>query len=427
MSNPLSSRPGGARGEAALLLAEWLERGTFADVLLQGLTRDRGFLTEVVNGTLRWYRALDFVRASLAPRQPRAPVHGLLLTAGYELLFMDHSEPYAVVDQAVDAARAMGGPKVAGFVNAILRRIASDPRGWRAKIEQQAEGVRWSHPDLLLQRWARRFDAAGLAGLCAWNNTRPDVTLRVETARIASDAFSLDLASRSIRHHPHPARPDECVCLEQGGALEALPGYAEGWFAVQDPSTLLAVDAMAVQPGERVLDVCAAPGGKTLAMASRMNGAGALLALDAEPNRLRRVVENAARMGHAWIQTAQMDLTKHRGDLADASFDAVLLDVPCTNTGVLRRRPDARWRFDASRLAGALALQRSLLEASAPLVKPGGRLVYSTCSLEVEENGEQVRAWLARHPEFTLESEAESVPPASQMDGAYAARLRRKG
>lgn len=420
-------RPGGARGEAALLLAEWLERGTFADVLLQGVQRDRGFLTEVVNGTLRWYRALDFVRATLAPRQPRPPVHGLLLTASYELLFMDHSEPYAVVDQAVDAARVMGGPKVAGFVNAILRRVATDPGHWRAAIEQQPEGVRWSHPDLLVKRWEARFGAAGLAALCQWNNARPEVVLRVETTRVSRDEFCRRLEAQHIHHHPHPARPDECLCLEQGGSLEALPGYGEGWFAVQDPSTLLAVDLMNVQPGERVLDVCAAPGGKTLAMASRMKGEGELLALDAEPNRLRRVVENAARMGQPWIKTAQMDITKHRGDLADASFDAVLLDVPCTNTGVLRRRPDARWRFDASRLAGALALQRSLLDAAAPLVKPGGRLIYSTCSLESDENGEQVRAWRARHPEFTLETETESIPPARQMDGAYAARLRKAG
>lgn len=425
MAESSSSRPGGARGQAAALVAEWLERGTFADVLLQGLSRDRGFLTEVVNGTLRWYRALDYVRAVLAPRQPRANVHALLLTSSYELLFMDHSEAYAVVDQSVEAARAMGGPKVAGFVNALLRRVAGDPKGWRARIDQQPPAVRWSHPDLLIQRWHARYGLEGLAGLCQWNNGRPEVVLRVETSRVSLRSFCERLDLDRVRHHPHPARPDECLCLEQGGALDQLPGYAEGWFAVHDPSTLAAVDLLAAQPGERVLDACAAPGGKTLALASRMKGEGELLALDVEPNRLRRVVENVTRMGQGWVKTALIDLTQNRRDLADASFDAVLLDVPCTNTGVLRRRPDARWRFDEPRLAGALDLQRRLLDAAAPLVKTGGRLVYSTCSLEAEENADQVRTWLARNPGFVLEDERALVPPGSQTDGAYAARLRR--
>ena len=414
-----------ARTQAAALVADWLEKEVFADVLLQGVTRDRAFVTEVVNGSIRWFRALDFIRQQLAPRPPHVRIRALLLTAGYELLFMDHSEPYAVVDQAVDVARGLGGIRVGGFVNAILRRVAADRKGWRARLEEQPAGIRWSHPDLLVQRWAARWGVRGLGELCLWNNGRPELVVRVETRRVSMDGFRARLAEQAVKHHPHPARPEECLVLEQAGPLDQLPGYDEGWFAVQDPSTLLAVDLMAVQPGERVLDACAAPGGKTLAMASRMNGQGTLLALDVEPNRVRRLAQNVQRMGLDGIEVRELNLTGGSASLADAPFDAVLLDVPCTNTGVLRRRPDARWRFDEARLNGALALQRSLLEAAGPLVKPGGRLVYSTCSLEPEENGEQVRAWLARHPEFTLEAEQESIPPTSRMDGAYAARLRR--
>ena len=425
MTQPIIQRPGGARAQAARLIADWLERGTFADVLLQGVQRDRGFLTEVVNGTMRWFRALDYVRTILAPRQPRPEVEALLLTASYELLFMDHSEPYAVVDQSVEAARDLSGPKVAGFVNAVLRKVASDRKGWLARLEKQSPGVRWSHPELLVARWNKRWGEAGLAALCRWNNERPGVILRVETTRISMADFLAKLKEAGVVTQPHPARPDECIALEAGGPLDQLPGYAEGWFVVQDPSTLAAVDLVDAQSGERILDACAAPGGKTMALASRMRGEGTLLALDVEPNRLRRVVENAARMGHPWIETRLLDLTTGPSDLAATPFDAVLLDVPCTNTGVLRRRPDARWRFDEPRLAGALALQRRLLDAAAPLVKPGGRLVYSTCSLEPDENGEQIRAWLARNPAFKLEEKSELIPPDSQTDGAYAARLRR--
>ncbi len=413
------------RGRAAALVAEWLERGTFADVLLQGVQRDRGFLTEVVYGTLRWYRALDFVRAQLAPRTPRPAVQAVLLAATYELLFMDHSEVYAVVDQSVEAARSAGGAKVAGFVNALLRRVAADPAGWRQRLDQQPAGVRWSHPDLLVNRWQARYGAEGTAALCQWDNTRPEVVLRVDTSRISLAGFREQLDLRQVKHHSHPALPETCLCLEQGGAPESLPGYAEGWFAVQDPSTLAAVELMAVQPGEHVLDACAAPGGKTLALAACMQGQGTLLALDVEPNRLRRVAENAARLGHTWITTRLLDARSVQSALPGESFDAILLDVPCTNTGVLRRRPDARWRFDEARLAGAVQLQAELLEAASALVKPGGRLVYSTCSLEPEENDSQVRVWLGRHPEFTLEEERTLLPPGSQTDGAYAARLRR--
>lgn len=422
----VTHQPMNARAQAAALVADWLEKETFADVLLQGVVRDRAFLTEVVNGSIRWYRALDFVRQQLAPRPPHVRIRALLLTAGYELLFMDHSEPYAVVDQAVDVARGLGGIRVGGFVNAILRRVAADRKGWRARLEEQPPGIRWSHPDLLVQRWAARWGVRGLGELCLWNNGRPELVLRVETRRVGPDDFRARLEAAAVKHRLHPARPEDCLILEQAGPLEELPGYAEGWFAVQDPSTLLAVDLMAVQPGERVLDACAAPGGKTLALASRMNGQGALLALDVEPNRVRRLAQNIRRMGQDWVEVRELDLTAGTAALAGATFDAVLLDVPCTNTGVLRRRPDARWRFDEARLNGALTLQVRLLEAAAPLIKQGGRLVYSTCSLEPEENGLQVRAWLARHPEFILEAEQESLPPASQMDGAYAARLRRK-
>lgn len=426
MTNSSSPRLGGPRAVAAQLVADWLQQGAFADVLLQGVQRDRGFLTEVVHGTLRWFRALDFVRSALAPRQPRPEVHALLLTAIYELLFMDHSEPYAVVDQSVDAARALSGPKVGGFVNAVLRKVASQREQWITRLQQQPTGVRCSHPDLLIARWTKRWGLSGAEALCKWNNERPAVVLRVETQAVSFATFCERLDRAQVSYHAHSARPNECLVLDQGGPLDQLPGFADGWFAVQDPSTLTAVDLVDPKPGERILDACSAPGGKTMALASRMNGKGTLLALDVEPNRLRRVAENAARMKQNWIEIRELDLTAQPAALPAASFDAILLDVPCTNTGVLRRRPDARWRFDEKRLAVAFALQRRLLDAAAPLLKSGGRLVYSTCSLESEENGEQLRGWLADNPEFCIETERELVPPGCGADGAYAARLTRR-
>lgn len=426
MSAPKTTR--NARAAAAALVAVWLRRGVFPDRLLDDADEDRAFVMELVYGVVRGFRALDAVRERLAPRKPSPPVHATLLVGLHQLLGLDHVEAYAAVNETVAAAKEAGGQRSADFVNAVLRRVARDVAATRAWLRAQPLAVRASHPDLLVERWTRQFGAAATEALCAWNNSPPRVAVRVCTSRVSMDAFRARLRELDIAASPHPARPADCLELDAGVAVTKLPGFHQGWVAVQDPSTLVAVDLVRAQAGERVLDVCAAPGGKTLAMAERMGGTGCLLALDADAKRLHRVEENAARLGHTWIVTAAVDLTKEppaRDDLKPGGFDAVLLDVPCTNTGVLRRRPDARWNFGAERLAGAVAQQRRLLDAAAPYVKPGGRLVYSTCSLEAEENAGQVVAWLAAHPEFRLDEERSLVPPDSACDGAYAARLAR--
>lgn len=420
-----------ARAVAARLLGVWMRRGVFPDRLLDDAGDDQAFVMEMVYGVVRWFRALDAVREGVAPRKPPPLLHALVLVGLYQVLRLDHVEPFAAVHETVEAAKEAGGRRAGNFVNAVLRRVAADPAGFRRALAAEPPAVRLSHPDVLVDRWTRAYGAPAAEALCAWDNDPPRVVLRVDVTRVALEDVRARLRERRVETTIHPARPDECLVLETGAPVHRLPGFEQGWFAVQDPSTLAAVDLLAPQPGERILDACAAPGGKTMAIAQRMRGTGLLLALDQDAARLRAVEENARRLGYApWLRIAAADLAAGAPPLREAtpgSFDGALLDVPCTNTGVLRRRPDARWRFTDERLRDAAAQQARILDAAAPYVRPGGRLVYSTCSLEPEENGDQVRAWLARHPDFRLDRETSLVPPGSRTDGAYAARLLRAG
>ncbi|OPZ04079.1 MAG: Ribosomal RNA small subunit methyltransferase B [candidate division BRC1 bacterium ADurb.BinA292] len=223
---------------------------------------------------------------------------------------------------------------------------------------------------------------------------------------------------------PHPYAPDECWVIPPGWAVPDLPGYAEGVFTVQDPATLAAVRLLDPQPGETVWDACAAPGGKAALIADRMDGRGRLFATDRYDDRLERLRDNLRRLQLAEVTVQKIDL-RAPGEAADlpAEFDRILLDVPCSNTGVLRRKPDARWRFSGDRLADLVELQGVLLDRCASRLKKGGVLVYSTCSLEADENQSHLQRWLARRPEFRLEREVVLFPPRSRTDGAYAARL----
>jgi len=338
---------------------------------------------------------------------------------------MDSVPPHAAVHESVEAVVELAGRRYAGLVNAVLRRVAGDRDLLLAALAQQSLGIRESHPDLLVRRWKQHYGAERTDALCRWNNERPRVVIHVDTRRIGFSEYQAALEAVGVAAEPHPARPAECLALAPGTAVTHLPGYADGQFTVQDPATITAVDAMDPQPGERVLDACAAPGGKLLLMAARMHNQGDLVAMDTHRDRLIPLRANVERMG----VTANIV----RGDAREPAaarlgpdpFQGILLDVPCSNTGVLSRRPDARWRFAPGRLDKLVATQRAMLDNLAPLVARGGRLVYSTCSLEPEENERQIAAFIQDHPGFRLESQTLLFPPESQTDGAYVAQLRR--
>lgn len=431
MSDEASNGPGAyhARATAARLVARWLETGDFPDRLLDEVSADRPFVMEVVYGVAKWRRLLDWMAGRYVKRDPDTATHAHLLVGLYQIFRMSNVAEHAAVNETVEAAKHGPAHAGSGFLNAVLRSALRERAAIEARIPALPLAVRESHPDLLVERWTARAGGDGARRLCEWDNGRPDVVIRVNTTRISAAAYGEQLAAAGVSVSPHPFRPDSCLVLPRGARVSDLPGYADGLFAVQDPSTLVSVEQLAPKPGERVLDACAAPGGKTALIAERMAGQGRLVAADVYPDRLEVLRSNLQRMQAGFAEIIQGDLAARAAPAgwSGGEFDAVLLDVPCSNTGVLRRRPDARWRFALDRLGKLMELQRALLSAGAGLVRPGGRLVYSTCSVEPDENDSLIGAWLRANPAFSCVSEVRLFPPDTGTDGAYAALLRRRG
>ncbi len=423
--------PSVPREAAVRIVSDWLQRGGFPDRLLEQLAGGgRAAVMEMVYGTVKWRRELEWRIARIARRTPRRYAGAALLTAACELFHMENSPPHAVVNESVALVRRKLSGAEAGFVNAVLRGMLRDRAAADAALSAGPPSLRFSHPEELWRRWARLFGAAGAEQLCAWNNGRAEVVIRPQRAGGLASGLRGRLLEAGVRCAPHPARPEECLVLPRGMRVAALEGYASGAFSVQDPAALTAVDMLNPRPGERILDACAAPGGKTAVLADRMAGCGALVAMEKDSRRARRLIDNLRRLRRSEVTVVRSDLTAPDSDVraclrdvAPRGFDAILVDAPCSNTGVLRRRPDARWNFTARTLSGLTCLQLALLSAAASLLKPGGRLIYSTCSLEMEENEALVAQWLAEHPRFCLDDEKTLVPPASLTDGAYTARL----
>lgn len=405
-----------ARRMAAQCVRQWLTERPHADVLLRDADLHHAVIMEIVYGVIRRRRTLDWLIGHMTRRKPSAGVAALLMTGLYQLLWMNEPD-YAVVDETVHIAHDLCGRPQAGMVNAVLRRLVRERAQWTEAVADASLGVRESHPDLLVRRWKKHFGEASAMRMMQWNNTPADVTVRRLTGRVTHE----DFLSRHEPLAPHPFRPERYYTVPRGRRVEALDGFADGDFIVQDPSTAPAVEALDTRPGESVWDACAAPGGKTIALADAMRNRGRLVATDRDADRLKRLRENVRRTGCDIIDISILDAVKNVQ--RQAPFDAVLLDVPCTNTGVLRRRPDARWRFDEKTLKQTVRLQYRLLDHGAAAVRPGGRLVYSTCSVEPEENHDLIADWLQHHPAFTLDREIQLLPGEHGTDGAYAARL----
>ena len=387
-----------SRRTAAFIVAKWLATKDFpASMLPEG--RDRAFVQDLAYTTIRRLRPLRKTLGALVRQWPKGELEALLYVGAAQLFYMPEVPDFAAVSETVDAAKMCGNPSVAKVVNGVLRNLVRRRAEFEKAIAESPLEERESFPTALVRRWEARFGAEGAARLCAWHNEPAETFL----AR----------------------RDGSFVRLERGRRVEDVEGYAEGEFIVQDPGTRLAVELLDPKPGERILDACAAPGGKTVQIAWR--GAD-VTACEVNPKRRRRLEENLARLKLAVSVISELPPLGDNSRLSTSRsqlYSKVLVDAPCSNTGVLRRRPDARWNWSEEKLASLVALQAEILDLCASRVEPGGILVYSTCSNEPEENMEQVKAFLKRHPEFSLADSRESLPHESGTDGAFAARLER--
>lgn len=406
--------------------------------------RTRRQARELVAGVTRQRRWLDFVLAeaynddyeSMEPR-----LRHILRLGLYELLFQS-TPTRAVVHQYVELAKQTLRPGAGNLVNAILRTIDRD----REYIPTPDTGdaaedlaVRHSHPTWIVRRWLDRYGAEETTELLEWNNRRPMYSVRVNPLRTSQEEVEAWLDENDVVYTGSPyldgyLRLRRLQPLVQGGLLE------DGHVAVQDESAGLVVRLLDAQPGDDVVDGCAAPGGKTMAVAAGMNGEGTILAVDVNESRLEKVDEAAAAQGaEALVRTeaAELQAVADRPDPPQA--DRVLLDVPCSGLGVLAKRADLRWQRQPDDLAELIELQDELLDAAARLVRPGGILVYSTCTIEPEENEDRVDAFLDRHADFEREAPPDefpddvvsdtgalrTLPHRHRTDGAFAVRLRR--
>jgi 16S rRNA (cytosine967-C5)-methyltransferase len=390
---------------------------------------DRRLVQELVFGPIRWQATLDWLIAQKTQGRTQKPLLQLLLRQGlYQMFWLDRIPTYAILHETVDLAKQLGCGPQAGFINAVLReysRTQAATQDLLAKLRTEQPSLGYSHPAWLCERWQDRWGADNLIKLLDWNNTPAPVYARVNQLKTDAAQLEAQWEKEGVKFRPAPhawTEKDSVFVLEGLSALAELPSFQQGFFYVQDPSTLLAVSLLDPQPGQWVLDQCAAPGGKTALIAQRMNNAGRIVAQDNQPERLKLLHENCARLGVTCVETQTM---LNLQTSPSAGFDRILTDVPCSNTGVLRRRVELRWRLHPGELPRLARQQLEILRRSAVPLKPGVILVYSTCSLEPEENSEVVHRFLAESPEFGLETERALVPFRDQVDGAYVARLKR--
>lgn len=455
---------------AAFKVLRRVEReGAYSTLLLQHLEetgrdrRDVALATELVYGVLRRRLYLDHVVSRFSKRPLEKIDADLLLTlrlALYQILFLDRIPLHAAVNEAVEMARGEGGGRgeaAASFANGLLRAVARDPSS-RSSAQKKTvlPGVDLgdpvaelataeSHPEWLVRRWAARLGIEEAALLLAAQNRPAPMALRVNRARETPAQVTEALAEESVI--ACSSSRQESFLLVTSGAPQRTASFTRGEFYIQDEASGLVACMMGAAPGDKVLDACAAPGGKALAMAQTAGRAGMVVAMDRHPGRLRLLNDNARRLGLSGCLPVAADASADELPLRAAEvFDAVLVDAPCSGTGVIRRNPELRYRVSPRDIERLADLQSRLLQRCAGRVRPGGALVYSVCSLEPEEGEEGVAAFLEGDPRFVLEDPRPMLPESARdlvrstklgpclitwphlddLDGFFAARMKRQ-
>ncbi len=400
------------RQAAVSALRAWTKGQDYAESLIERHAHrrmlsspDRGLLQAILFGVLRNRRLLDHWIGKLRDGKVDPETRDVLRVGLCQILIMELPD-HAAVNETVEAGKA----SVRGVVNAVLRRATVTRKSLMDEVADLPPTVALSHPNWMFNRWKNAFGKRDAIALMEWNN------------RPSTNYFRVNPLAPTVDDLPG-------IPLENAPGFYQLEGHppsallADGTIYIQDPATRHAVELLDPQPGERILDACAAPGGKAFLIAAALGSAENLLCTDSNEKRLPRLQDNLARLHCGKAAIAVHDWTKPAPAEWIGAFDGILLDVPCSNTGVIRRRVDVRWRLQAPDITKIAITQRKILENALPCLKPGGRLVYSTCSIEHEENLGQVEAFLAEHPDFKLHSTREALPFRDQTDGAFAARI----
>ncbi len=435
---------------AVKALSEINRNGAYANITLQKYISlhqlndlDRRFFTELVYGVIRRRNYLDAVITTLAGRPLKklsSMVVEILRLGIYQLLYMDKVPASAAVNESVKLGKKLTRG-LSGFINAVLRNVVRKAEEITidelAKTKEERLSFIYNQPLWLMKKWLREMGEEETISLCEWFNQLPRLTARVNLLVTSVEACEKEMKEAGWDVERSTKLPD-CLYIHQHmGSLESAKWVKEGWITLMDEASMVIAYAVDPQPGEMILDCCAAPGGKTMHLATKMKNEGSILAGDIHEHKVNLLNENAQRL-HIDIVTAKvMDATKGISD-KNGYFDRVLVDAPCSGLGVLQKKLDMRWRKTEEEIKKLPALQSDILRAAASLVKPNGVLVYSTCTINSKENEDVIHSFLKEHPDYSLEplqpyipfpvkgTMVQLTPAHDQMDGFFIARLRKE-
>jgi 16S rRNA (cytosine967-C5)-methyltransferase len=439
--------------ETAVEMLEAIEKNqAYSNLLLNNAIeknkidqKDSGLLTELVYGTLQRKMTLDFYLQPFIKndRKLESWVKNLLRITLYQMVYLDKIPDRAAIYEAVEIAKKRGHKGISGLVNGVLRNIQRTGTRSLEEIADPIErlAVATSHPIWLVKRWVGQLGFEKTKEMCEMNLTAPQQTARVNLTKITRDELIVRLRDEGFTVEKSQVIPEAIKALR--GNLASSAAFKEGLMTIQDESSMLVAYALDINENETILDACAAPGGKSTHLAERLNGTGQVVSLDLHEHKVRLISQNAKRLGLNNIETKVLDSRQVAKEFAHETFDKILLDAPCSGFGVMRRKPDIKYTKKEEDITRLFAIQTELLEASAPLLKKGGILVYSTCTIDEAENEKVVKGFLDRHSDFAGDiSLKERMPVAVQplidgfslqilpqdfgSDGFYIACLRKK-
>jgi len=411
--------------------------------------RDRALMSAMVYGVLRWRGRLDHITAyfsntPIGKIQPE--VLNILRLGLFQIIFLDRVPDSATVNTSVELTKQSKSCRATGFVNALLRKAATDYEHVPFSTFQEdpltflTSGQ--SVPEWLAKRWLKRLSAETIITLCKTINTIPPITIRTNTLKADREQLIRSLEDRVEHIEPTSYAPDGIKIMNPKQSIQHITAFKKGWFQVQDEAAQLVALLLNPQPGETVLDACAGLGGKTAHMAQLMRNQGTITALDNNAKKLKQLSDEMRRLGVSMVKAVCHDLQIPLAENQLHGFDRILLDAPCSGLGVMRRNPDIKWNSSASRLERCADIQKRILENLAAMVKPNGILVYAVCSMEPEENEAVIAAFLKNHPELVIDKRLGKLPETirsrfkpiagfrtlpfiNHMDGFYFIRLKR--
>jgi 16S rRNA (cytosine967-C5)-methyltransferase len=439
--------------ESVVSILEQIEKNqSYSNLLLNNVikknqiaTKDIGLLTELTYGTLQRKMTLDYYLEPFIknPKKLENWVKQLLRMTLYQMLYLDKIPDRAAIHEAVEIAKKRGHKGISGMVNGVLRSLQREGIRDMDEIKDEVErlSIETSHPTWLVRRWIEQFGYNKAKEMCEINLTAPMQTARINTNKITREACIKRLSEEGFQVEESVVVPEAIKCLK--GNLAHSESFREGLITIQDESSMLVAYALGIEQNETILDACAAPGGKSTHIAEKLEDTGQVISLDLHEHKVKLINENAVRLGLTNIETKAMDSRKVQEEFEGSAFDRILLDAPCSGLGVMRRKPDMKYTKKEEDLNRLQSIQLQLLDSVTPLLKPGGTLVYSTCTIDRSENEEVVTAFLQKHTDFEGDlSVIERMPKAIQplmtdfqlqifpqdfgSDGFYIASLRKK-